>query len=204
MSYIYCITNKINQKKYVGKSTISIEKRWDEHCRDARKERCEKRPLYSSMKKYGNENFQIELLGEYSEIDLDFYENYWICELDTYKNGYNATLGGDGKILFDYKLIVDTYNNLKCTRQTSELIGCCIETTRKVLNLYNINFNTKEVSQSLNGEIINTFKSITEASQWIKDSNISTAVINSIASKISANCKGKTKSAFKYKWEYLN
>jgi len=204
MAYIYCITNQINQKKYVGKSTSCIEQRWAEHCRDARKERCEKRPLYNAIQKYGVESFQIELLGKYSEIDLDFYENYWICELDTYKNGYNATLGGDGAILFDYKLIVDTYNQTKCTRRTSEIIGCCLDTIRKVLTLYNINFNTKEVVQ-LNGEIIiNSFKSITEASEWIFNEGISKAALRSISSKISANCKGKTKSAFKDEWRYLD
>lgn len=46
MGYIYCITNIINEKKYVGKTTYSITKRFKEHCSDAIKERCEKRPLY--------------------------------------------------------------------------------------------------------------------------------------------------------------
>ena len=32
MSAIYVITNLINQKQYVGKTSYSIEKRWKEHC----------------------------------------------------------------------------------------------------------------------------------------------------------------------------
>lgn len=42
MGYIYCITNLINNKRYVGKTTGTIQKRFKEHCRDSQKERCEK------------------------------------------------------------------------------------------------------------------------------------------------------------------
>lgn len=101
MSYIYCITNLINSKKYVGKTTTTIDERWQEHCSDSKKDRCNKRPLYDAFNKYGIENFKIEEL-EYVEDDskLSEREIYWIKELQTYGcNGYNATKGGDGKIL---------------------------------------------------------------------------------------------------------
>lgn len=64
-------------------------------CKDSRKERCEKRPLYDAMNKYGVENFIVEEL-EYvkDENILSEREVYWIKELETY--GYNATKGGDG------------------------------------------------------------------------------------------------------------
>lgn len=203
MAYIYCITNQLNLKKYVGKSTSSLEKRWIEHCKDARKERCEKRPLYDAMNKYGEENFLIELLGEYSELELDSYESYWINKLNTFKDGYNATLGGDGSILFDYQLIVDTYNDLKSVAKTSEKIGCCVETTRKVLHLYKINFATKEVVQLKDGIPINSFISIREAADWIYNAQLSKGTIKSIAAKICNVCKGSMKSAYKYTWEYI-
>ena len=67
MGYVYCITNLINGKQYVGKTTSTIEERFKEHCRDSRKERCSKRPLYDAMNKYGVENFKIE---EYNMLKM--------------------------------------------------------------------------------------------------------------------------------------
>lgn len=37
MGYIYCITNVINSKKYIGKTTSTIEERFKEHCLDSKK-----------------------------------------------------------------------------------------------------------------------------------------------------------------------
>ena len=60
MAYIYKIINDVNDKIYIGKTECSIEKRFKEHCKDAFKERNEKRPLYAAMKKYGIDHFHIE------------------------------------------------------------------------------------------------------------------------------------------------
>ena len=71
MGYIYCITNLINGKQYVGKTTSTIEERFREHCSDSKKERCERRPLYNAMNKYGIENFVVEELIECPNDELN-------------------------------------------------------------------------------------------------------------------------------------
>jgi group I intron endonuclease len=57
MAYIYVIKNDINDKVYVGKTTLKIQERFKEHLRDYKKTLKEHRPLYSAMKKYGEEHF---------------------------------------------------------------------------------------------------------------------------------------------------
>ena len=113
-------------------TTSTIEERFKEHCRDSRKTRCNKRPLYNAMNKYGIENFKIEEI-EYIEDDklLAKREIYWINELNTY--GHNASKGGDGKILYDYNEIIDLYNMGYSQKQVAEKIGCCDDTISKIL-----------------------------------------------------------------------
>lgn len=64
MPYIYKITNNVNQKIYIGKTSTSIEERWKNHCKDSKAETKEKRPLYSAIRKYGIECFSIEQIEE--------------------------------------------------------------------------------------------------------------------------------------------
>ena len=109
MGYIYKITNDINDKVYIGKTEFDIEKRFQEHCRDALKDRNEKRPLYNAMNKYGIEHFKIEEIEQCN--DIENREKYWIEYYDSYNNGYNATLGGDGKTLINYDLVVEKFKN---------------------------------------------------------------------------------------------
>ena len=61
------------------------------------------RPLYNAFSKYGLENFIIEEIEKIPNNLLNEREQYWIKYYDTYNNGYNATLGGDATILYDYK-----------------------------------------------------------------------------------------------------
>lgn len=212
MAWIYCISNDINDKKYVGKTTKSIDKRLREHIRDSRKEECSNRPLYRSIRKYGEDRFKIEILEECSELDLDLLEIFWIKKLNTYEYGYNATLGGDGKILFDYQYITEVYNSGLLIKEVAIKCNCSIDTVRKILNLYNIDTQSnaikarsKRIKQfSLKGEYITTFSSTMEAIKWCYENGYSKNASTGNSSHLGRCANGKSKTAYKFKWEWDN
>ena len=97
MGYIYKITNKINNKIYIGKTERTTEERWKEHCRQSKKYL--NIPLYKAINKYGKENFIIETLEECNNEKIDEREIYWIDYYNAYfSDDYNCTGGGEGGI----------------------------------------------------------------------------------------------------------
>lgn len=215
MAYIYCITNKINGKQYVGKTENTIDKRWKEHCNDYLKERCEKRPLYNAMKKYGIDNFEIkelEYLKEGGKL-LSDRETYWIEQLDTYNSGYNATKGGDGNTIFNYDNIIALYKQGKSMEEVSKIVNCSRDTVSNIINSHNIPKNKilsgsckqpKSILQYNKDteEFIQEFKTMTIAAHWLADNGYAKIYSTGIVQKLGDCCKGKIKSAYKFKWKY--
>tara|TARA_B100001996_G_C18601091_1_gene569881 strand:- start:51 stop:1055 length:1005 start_codon:yes stop_codon:yes gene_type:complete len=96
MAHIYKITNIINDKGYVGKTENGPKKRWREHLAAARNNPI--MVISKAIRKYGPENFKFEIIEECLSEDVNKKETYWIGKLDTFENGYNSTLGGDGAV----------------------------------------------------------------------------------------------------------
>lgn len=93
---IYKITNKINGKIYVGQTIKTLTERFQKHCwctttNDAYHFNM---AIKKAIRKYGKENFTIELIEEVEQDKLDEREVYWISYYDSYNKGYNCTLGG--------------------------------------------------------------------------------------------------------------
>lgn len=207
MGYIYCVTNLINSKKYVGKTTTTIEERWKEHCSDSQKERCSKRPLYDAFNKYGIENFKIEEL-EYIEDDtqLSNREIYWITEVGSYgHNGYNATKGGDGSILYDHNEIIELAHLGYTSNQIINKVHCCKDTIYKVLKAHGIKLrrnSAKLIAQfDLAGNYIQTFFGSEEAQEWLVTNGITSN--KNAKAHIKRCCIHKMNFAYGYKWEYI-
>lgn len=83
---IYKITNKITGKVYIGQS-CSMQTRFKAHKRVAHsKDRMDlyDKPFYSDIRKYGEENFEFEIL---EQIKLNDKEEYWIQKY--YNEGYD-------------------------------------------------------------------------------------------------------------------
>lgn len=103
MFYIYCFTNKITGKRYIGQ-TNNVEKRKRGHKSVAFNPKANgyQLPFYCAIRKYGWDNFDFEVLEEIDEAFgreyLNEREVYFISFYQTLisQNGYNYTKGGEG------------------------------------------------------------------------------------------------------------
>lgn len=93
ISGIYKITNKTNGKIYVGQS-IDIYKRWRQHLKQVRKGSTSK--FYNALRKYKEDNFEFEIIERCDQSIINDREIYWISQLNSFEEGYNLTLGGEG------------------------------------------------------------------------------------------------------------
>jgi len=82
------------------------------------------------------ENFKIELIEETDNPEER--EKYWIEQKRSFKTGYNATMGGDGKRYLDYDLIISTYNKVKNIKKVCELCKCDYSSVQNILKAHNI------------------------------------------------------------------
>lgn len=87
---IYLITNLCNDKKYVGKTALTLEERFTQHIRLGCREN--NRLINEAIIEYGKRNFNIQLLEEVDEHTASLKETQYIKKyLSHYKdgNGYN-------------------------------------------------------------------------------------------------------------------
>lgn len=90
---IYMYVNKLNNKKYIGKS---MEYRFTTRVSQHRKDKTNSH-FARAKKKYGLENFNIIILEDGIPRDiLSEKEIYYISLYDTMNNGYNSSKGGEG------------------------------------------------------------------------------------------------------------
>ena len=92
MYKVYKIVNKVNGKYYIGMTKQTLIKRFSQHKQNAKMGK--NTYLYNAIRKYGNDNFEIELLLECSNKEE-------CCNLEIEyssknKNGYNLAPGGEG------------------------------------------------------------------------------------------------------------
>jgi len=74
MYYLYCIKNLVSGSVYVG-ITNNIKKRWYSHTYSYR--HTKNSSLYAAMRKYGIENFRIEMVNE-------FYDKQNCCDAEVF------------------------------------------------------------------------------------------------------------------------
>lgn len=88
---IYQIKNHITDQCYIGKTEQSVQTRFKRHLSNAA--RGDETYFYRSIRKYGKDNFSVQILEITTKELLDSKEIYYIKSL---KPEFNMTTGGDG------------------------------------------------------------------------------------------------------------
>lgn len=205
MAYIYTITNKLNNKIYVGATTRHPYVRFKEHCRDAK--RFPTRLLYKDINEYGRHNFQVDILEQCADDVMHKREMFWIAHLQSFRAGYNATLGGAGTASANYDLIIALWQQGKNNREIHEITSYDADTIQHALKMHNISAEARQIR----GHEIKQ----RQVAKIDKDTNEVIGIYASIqtayaelgkphSGRIAAACIGKRVTAYGYKWAYAD
>ncbi len=98
---VYLIVNRVNGKRYVGKTVQTLSGRWKRHLSASRGSHS-KSILHCAMRKYNEANFDASVIETCDRQFLSAREVYWIEHLQTFIGdhpnlGYNMTRGGEGE-----------------------------------------------------------------------------------------------------------
>lgn len=175
--YIYKITNKINNKIYIGQTTKTINLRWQRHCTDALNNRTNTK-FARAIRKYGKDNFIVEQIDTANNKDeLNQKEIYWINYYNSIIEGYNSVDGGGDSNTYKYK--------------TDEEMNLIKEKIRKT-KLKELNPNARAVkckSIKTNQELL--FNTFIECQNYFNEKN---------HDFITRRCTHKTKYLYNGEW----
>lgn len=188
---VYCHTNKINGKKYIGITGMKPAERWGVDGRGYGKQ-----VFAKAIKKYGWNNYEHEILysnlsreqAMQKEIDL-------ISEYETTNNlyGYNMTSGGQHCMPSE-----DARRNMskgKIGNKNNSGNKASENTKKKMSDAQRgeRNHNARKVVQlDTNGELVKIYNTLMEASKDIK------VHVSSICDAL----KGRSKTSGGFKWIY--
>ena len=209
---IYKAQNKLTSEVYIGATTISMEERKKDHIKKSKKG---KSYLFqNAIATHGPDAFRWEKVDYATTIDeLAQKEKAYILKYNSKEDGYNQSEGGEiqksvyrydastGKVVGKYKSLKDAGAKFNLTKQ--DLSKVCLS-VNKLSNgfvwTYSSTFPTdlkdhrKKVVQqfSLEGTLINEFKSVSEAAKLTGCNKTSIAKV----------CRGERQSCGGYNWMY--
>lgn len=141
MGYIYKITNKIDNKIYIGQTIKTRPSdRFSQHRYNARHLTQENGVsyLHRAMNNEGIDNFTFEVIEEINNDLLNEREQYWIAFYNSMApNGYNLTKGGEGTRGYSRSQTLEervkkSISNKQFYIDHPEAVERCRETTKKL------------------------------------------------------------------------
>lgn len=149
---IYRISNKINNKCYIGQS-VNIEKRWKKHQNAFKNKKCKQYdyPLYRAIRKYGIENFEFEIIEICKKNMLSERENYWM----KYYNSCNKNFG---------------YNQTSETQVSTHYVKLNKDKLQNIFYLLLFSKMTLKEIAKINNVSIITIKDINQGHSWKNNS----------------------------------
>ena len=229
---IYCYTNIINGKKYIGQTKRSIQQR-------SGKEGyyyLTKCPAFgNAIKKYGWENFNVEILKEQLSLEqANYWEQYYINYYHTWIddpmcNGYNLQKGGNNRQQSTQtKQKISKTKKEKMTQQTKKKISQCqkalwqneeyrkkqiqshknlhpSQQTRKKMSIaQKKRFSTQQAKRQKSLSSQKAVRCIQTGKQYSSVQQAALDVGLKTGGDIGRVCNKKRKTAGKYRWEWIN
>lgn len=152
MAYIYKITNLINNKIYIGRTTAkNAQRRWNEHKSKSKKPRT---LIEKALNKYGVINFKFEIIDQTDRQNLPTLESDYIIKLNCLSpNGYNLEVYQPDRILTEdakNRIQISNQGKIKRKNKSSEYIGVYKADPSFICE---ISFNRKKYKKTFNSEL---------------------------------------------------
>jgi len=210
---IYMVTNKENNKKYIGATTSSLTSRKQDHIQKANAG--SGYDFQQAIWIYGKDAFNwIEIDTASNLTELAQKEKYYIEKYNSFRDGYNSDSGGGfKKPIYQYTLTGKLVNTFDCLQDAANVVHVDKKAISKICLGVNQTFDGylwsyryqepyqpikkdqrfKEVMQlSENKEFLATFSSIAEASR----------ITGIHKSSIAKCCRGERKMVGDYIFKY--
>ena len=142
MGLIYKCTSP-SGKSYIGLTTQGLKNRIQQHVYNSKKG--SNLPFHQAIRKYGIENFNITILEDnIQDKILPEKEKYYISLYDSYYNGYNCTLGGEGTSKIQSEKIQFLWNEGSSQANISKILNVSKNTVCFHFSSLNVSKEEKE------------------------------------------------------------
>ena len=208
---IYCITNTVNKKIYIGSTFDTFQKRWGTHIRKLRNNSHPNSHLQSAFNLYQEDSFIFSIIEEIKDdsIILD-REKYYIKEYKAYNRelGYNIEVDP-----YKQEVAEETKQKISSTLKEGYLSGriprkegCAVAGWNRGIKCPQIGETRREMFGSVgvydkNMELIATFRSVSDLAEWSEENAMPRLVITGCnkkgsilrKDKIHLSCRMETK-----------